>query len=409
MYATQDSGIREWEIVEYETLELKRGELEWELGKALWKQYGAKVTVEFPSPKTDGCWQLTPQGWVGHIALPGGLRLHLQPKVELGNLFRMLEYAYELDLHIEEDLIACESLTEFYERLAHVLAKRVLSRGKRGYYRAYVSESERLPYVRGQLDVRRLAARPWEAHLRCHYEEHTGDVAENQLLTWTLYRIVRSGLCGKRVLPTIRKAYRTMQSFTALEPFNPQACVGRLYNRLNDDYEPLHALCRFFLEHSGPGQATGEHAMLPFLIDMSRLFEMFVARWLKQHLPPNLRLKVQENVDITAGGGLRFRIDLVLYDRASNTPLCVLDTKYKRPTTPAESDIHQITSYAASRHCYEGVLIYPVNLAVPVDTHVGEFRVRSAVFALDGDLDAAGHALMDELVGHEGGAVPMEA
>jgi len=56
VYATEDSGIREWEIVEYETLELKHGELEWELGKALWKQYGAKVSVEFPSPKTDGCW-----------------------------------------------------------------------------------------------------------------------------------------------------------------------------------------------------------------------------------------------------------------------------------------------------------------------------------------------------------------
>jgi len=395
--AATHKNVFERELVEYERLDLEKNELDYALATALHRRYGDKVWVEFPSPKTEGRWQLTSQGWVGHILLPEGLHLLLQPKVALANLFRMLEYAYDLDLHIEQDLVTCGSLVEFYERLARILAERVLSRGKRGYYRAYVPESDQLPYVRGQLDMRRLSTRPWEAHLLCHYEDHIGDVAENQLLTWTLYRIIRSGLCSTRTLPVVRKAYRSVQSFTTLQPFSPKDCVKRLYNRLNDDYEPLHALCRFFLEHSGPAQSSGEHTMLPFLIDMARLFEVFVARWLREHLPSTLRLRVQENVDIVAGGALRFRIDLVIYERGSSTPLYILDTKYKRPEKPAESDVQQVTAYCASRHCQDGVLIYPTAIPTSLDTYVGAFRVRSVVFSLDGDLDAAGRDFLASL------------
>lgn len=196
----------------------------------------------------------------------------------------------------------------------------------------------------------------------------------------------------------VRKAYRSVQSFTTLQPFRPEECIKRLYNRLNDDYKPMHALCRFFLENSGPAQSTGDHTMLPFLVDMARLFELFVARWLRRHLPQGLRLRVQENVDIVPGGALRFRIDLAIYERGSSTPLCVLDTKYKRPDKPAEGDVQQITAYCASRHCHDGVLIYPTMVPLRLDTHVGDFRVRSAVFSLDGDLNSAGHALLQELI-----------
>ena len=54
-------------------------------------------------------------------------------------------------------------------------------------------------------------------------------------------------------------------------PVGADRCVGRTYNRLNADYEPMHALCRFFLENSGPAHARGDRSMLPFLVNMPRL------------------------------------------------------------------------------------------------------------------------------------------
>jgi hypothetical protein len=38
---------------------------------------------------------------------------------------------------------------------------------------------------------------------------------------------------------------------TLLELFEPEVCIGRLSNRLNDDYQGSHVLCRFFLGTRG--------------------------------------------------------------------------------------------------------------------------------------------------------------
>jgi 5-methylcytosine-specific restriction enzyme subunit McrC len=201
------------------------------------------------------------------------------------------------------------------------------------------------------------------------------------------------------VLPAVRTAYRSVQSFVTPVPFAPEACVGRLYNRLNEDYEPLHGLCRFFLEHSGPHLDSGDRAMLPFLIDMNRLFELFVAEWLAAHLPTTHFVKPQEHVEITASGDLEFIVDLVLYDAVEDRPLCVLDTKYKRPHTPATGDIEQVMAYAVSKRCLDAALIYPIHLQKPLATCVGgHINVKSLTFALDGDLDIAGRALVEELL-----------
>jgi len=396
---TPSSTRRILELEEYVTLELARDELDEHLGEALWQQYGSKITVEFPSVKTGHKWQLTPQGWVGYIVLTDDLHLRLKPKVPIANLFRMLEYAYKLKIHLADGLADCASLEEFYERLAHILARRVLDRGRKGFYRAYIAESDRLPYLRGQLDVHRLMCRPWDTDLHCHYEEHTGDLVENQILAWTLHTIIRSGLCSEKTLPTVRHAYRTMQGLVTLTPFNARACVGRLYNRLNDDYEPLHALCRFFLEHSGPHFESGERTMIPFLIDMALLFERFVAEWLRMHLPKSVRLKVQEDVDLTEAGDLKFRIDLVLYDAKSSDPVMVLDTKYKAPEAPSTDDVGKVTAYAVSKSCSEAALIFPAALSAPLNTLMGDkIRVRSLEFQLDGSLDQSGKALITQLL-----------
>lgn len=365
------------------------------LGEILWRNYSSQVAVDFPSPKTDGQWQLTSQGWVGHIPLTPELDLALRPKVELGNLFRMLEYAYRLkSFRFLEGLVECQSLEEFYESLAKILAQRVLDRGRKGFHRAYLPETELLPYVRGQLDMRQIIQTPWNVKLQCHYEEHTADIEENQILAWTLSRIARSGMCTERVLPTIRQAYRALRGLVSVQPCSPQDCVGRLYNRLNDDYHPLHALCRFFLEHSGPSHEMGDRTVLPFLVNMERLYELFVAEWLKAHLPHNVLLKVQEKVDIGEGEALTFTIDLVLYAAETGKARCVLDTKYKAKEKTEPDDVAQVVAYAEMKGCNAAVLVYPVPLPRPLDESVGNIRVQSMTFSLKGDIEEAGQSFV---------------
>ncbi len=368
-------------------------------GKLLWSQYEGKIEVEPPTFKTDNQWRLKAQGWVGHIPVDEEFHIFIKPKVELSNLFGMLEYAYKLPFLTTGDMVGAQSLQEFYERLAKIMALRVLDRSRKGLYREYAARYNRLPYLRGKMVLESMLSSPWETSLECQYHENTADIEDNQILVWTLYCMARSGLCREDVARLVRRAFRATQSIGQLKACQASLCEGRQYNRLNGDYQPLHALCRFFLDHSGPSHEQGGHNMLPFLIDMARLYEMFVAEWLREHLPQNMVLKAQETVSLGCEHKIDFRIDLLLIHRRSGNPLCLLDTKYKTPSSPSSGDVEQVIAYAKALGCPEAVLVYPQSLSKPFDSKVGgDIHVWTTVFALSGDLDLQGKTFLAKVM-----------
>jgi 5-methylcytosine-specific restriction enzyme subunit McrC len=385
---------------EYQSISLLENDLPVDLGNVLYQQYSRQIDLEFPSPKTNYHWQLNNQGWVGHIPVADSLHLALTPKTSIHNLFRMLEYAYRLQsFKLLDGTIESKTLTELYERLANILAKRILDRARKGYYRAYISEEGRLPFVRGRLDLHHALTKQWEVALTCHYQEHTADIEDNQLLTWTLFRIARnSAVRSEKVRATVRRAYRSLQNLTTLTPFQPQACANRLYHRLNQDYHPLHALARFFLEQQGPSHQLGDRTMIPFVIDMARLYELFVAEWLRLNLPETLILKTQHQFLIDEANNLQFIIDLLIEDAVTGEIRYVLDTKYKVPDRASTTDIQQVGFYAHDRKAREAILVYPVALLIPLQGQSQGVRLRSLTFALDGDLEQAGKKFLADLL-----------
>ncbi|MBC8466533.1 MAG: restriction endonuclease [Deltaproteobacteria bacterium] len=387
------------ELTEYRKESIPKDELPRKAGEYLWRSYRNVLSVEPPSFKTENSWQLTPEGWVGHIPLPEGPSIYLSPRVELSNLFRMWEYAYRLErFNFLDGMVGCDSLEDFYENIAGVLAGRVLDRGRKGFYRTYLPETDMLPFLRGRMDTKWAVTRPWEVTIRCHYEEHTGDIDENRILAWTLRKIARSGICRAEVRGRVRRAYRVLRSFVDIQPFCGNDCVGRFYNRLNTDYQPLHALCRFFLESSGPTHEIGDRDMIPFLVYMPALFELFVAEWMRVHLPHGFTLKPQHGFKIDEAGNFRFIPDLVIYDRDSNGPCCVLDTKYKVPDKPGSDDIAKVAAYALGLDCTEAVLVYPSAVIKGIDTHIGSVHVRSVCFGLEGDIEEQGKLFLEQIL-----------
>lgn len=386
------------DLREYERVRLHGTALTAQEGEVLWQNHRSRVAIEFPSPKTEGQWELSCQGWVGFLPVTRELGLRLQPKVPLGNLFRMLEYAYRLkSFEFLPGLMDCDSLSDLYERLAHVLARRVIDRARRGFHRDYLSHQDRLPFLRGRLDMNRSLRAPWAIQLDCHFQEHTADIEDNQILAWTLSRILRTSLCRREdVLGSVRGALRSLQGLATPLPVDSQACVGRLYTRLNEDYRPLHALCRFFLEQSGPSHERGDERSLPFLVDMARLFELFVAEWLRSRPLPGFTVKAQEKVLV--GSGLEFTIDLVIDRSDGPGTVCVLDTKYKASFLPSTADVQQVVAYAAAKRCHEAVLVYPSAEIQPFETQIGEIRVRTLAFDLSGDLEPSGFRFLEDLL-----------
>jgi 5-methylcytosine-specific restriction enzyme subunit McrC len=132
-----------------------------------------------------------------------------------------------------------------------------------------------------------------------------------------------------------------------------------------------------------------------FWLTWQRLYELFVAEWLQENPPQGFFFKKQHPVEI--GQNRHFRIDLILCYVATGEARAVLDTKYKAPNRAADTDIHQMISYAKATRCAEAFLIYPTGLKEPLDITASDIRVRSLTFSLDGDLHQAGQSLLKDL------------
>jgi 5-methylcytosine-specific restriction enzyme subunit McrC len=80
--------------------------------------------------------------------------MRIQPRTDIGNLFTMLEYAYDLKgFEILQGLVQCDTLDDFYQNLAKIVASRVIARARKDLYRSYISENEDLPYLRGRINI----------------------------------------------------------------------------------------------------------------------------------------------------------------------------------------------------------------------------------------------------------------
>jgi 5-methylcytosine-specific restriction enzyme subunit McrC len=393
--------VNRWiELTEFEPARIGPDRLSMETGHRLHRLFGRYVDVEFPSPKTEGNWQLTSRGWVGFIPVRRDLGLRILPRIPVDNLFLMLEYAYRLkSFRILDGLAGTGSLQGFVDRLVNLLAFWILKRCRKGLYQAYEQESGDLPAVRGRLNVGRMARKPLSVRFSCDYRRLTPDCGDNRILLWTLYRVI----CGNpavsdRTKAQVIRAYRSLKGLVSLTPCRPEDCTGRQYHSLNRDYALLHALCRIILDGEVPSHEPGTRTMFPFLIHMPRLYEMFVAEWLAAHAPEDCLFRAQERVEIGTAGMIRFKIDLVAVDRYGGRPRCVMDTKY-RTEPPSSQEIAQVVTYALAKGCREAVLVVPVGEAGGLDEMIGGIRVRSMAFDITGDPEEGGRRFLREWLG----------
>lgn len=389
-----------YKLTEEKVSDFEKNEFEGQAAIKIYKDFSNYIDITFPNA-INNFYSLKPMGYIGHIPISEDTVIQIQPKVTISNVFRMLEYAYGLkSFQFLEGTVQLNNISDLYESLASVLAKMVLDRNRKGLYRDYIKKEEQLPYIRGRVLVSPSLRKSLRGsiNLECEYSENTADVMDNRILVWTLYRIPRLNLHRDEVRRQVSRAYRSILGEVNIDSISPKECINRFYHRLNEDYQPMHALCRFFLEQCGPMTNNGDHDFIPFVLYMPNLFESFVAEWLRANLPPEISLKSQYWVDLDNENKLSFRIDLVLVESASDRILAVLDTKYKRSDKPSQSDIAQIISYAVKMDTKKAFLVYPSYNTKTFKFNVKDIMISSLIFDISKDPDEAGKEFIEKLM-----------
>ncbi|MGH0038290.1 MAG: McrC family protein [Myxococcota bacterium] len=390
-----------WTLIEEQDRVFDPSELPVSVAQEIHRRHGKQIGVELPTALNAQKVVLRSSGYVGQIDLDGRQRLRIEPKVPVETIFGMLEVAYDLpSFRLLPGIADVADIQDLFETIVWQLARGVLDRARKGLAQEYVERSDTLPMVRGRIDIRASLRHYLRGSpvLDCVHEELTADIEDNRILAWTLHRLRRAPIQRSEVRATLGRAHRTRLGEVTLRPYEPKDCVGRAYDRMNLDYRPLHALCRFLLETLGPLE-EGEGERFPaFLLDMPQLFERFVARWLESRIGPGRRVRAQRRVHLDSDRRYHFDIDLVIEDRITGQCLAVADTKYKGSSRLASSDVAQIVAYATSMGCDRGFLVYPQEMGQGAALRAGPVEVEAVSVPLGEGLMEAPGVLLERIV-----------
>lgn len=303
---------------------------------------------------TPGHFVLQATSWVGAVALPGRT-IRIRPKVDdLGTVLMM--FTASAGLVDWRPRAAGYAEADLVEGVAELVLRTVEGATRRGLVHGYRSTEERLPVLRGRLDVQQLAARPWDVWpVPCRYDDFTADVAENRVLLATVRLLARlTRQPGNR-----RAAGELLQRLDGVaEPALPLMELDLVrHTPVNEHYAAALALSRLVLEGFGLTHEAGGHQAVTFLVDMNTLYERWIGAELTERLWPALEVAEQERTLLSFKPSVAMAPDLVI--RRDGRDVLVADVKYKLSSgLGRHEDYYQLLAYTTALRLPEGVLIY---------------------------------------------------
>jgi 5-methylcytosine-specific restriction enzyme subunit McrC len=331
---------------------------------------------------------------VGVLSLPSGRRLESHPKIDAANVFFMLSVAYELPQFIPETA-EFQDLDHVLEFVVQHFVDQSEDRLRLGLYRNYIEKQENLTRLRGRIVFSRDLPLNFALRHRvfCEFAELSWDVPENQVIrqvaaqysNWPFRRELRSQLADiDGVMADVSATSWTSAVFDRIT-----------YNRLNEDYRPLHHLSRLLMDCSSLDEQEGFADFPTFLIDMNKLFEAFLTAVLAAGLQAPLSSRAQARTHLDFGGRVEMRPDVMV--EMDRHPSGIIDAKYKKLDNGEykNSDLYQVVSYCVALRCQRGMLVYPrhlVGVDETIEVRNSAIGIRQISLPLDGSIgELKGH------------------
>jgi 5-methylcytosine-specific restriction enzyme subunit McrC len=353
--------------------------------------------------------RVTATSWVGVVRF-SSFEVRVVPKLAGENLglVGMLAFTTGMDsLNRNKGLRDLDTLAhaDLFDLLALLFAEACERIVNGGLLYDYIVEEQDLPVLRGRMLVREQVQRRKGQvdRIECRYDEHSSNIPENKVLTIAL------NFCAKRVKhpAVLRKVRRLMQIFLetcSIQDANIEDLFNRVtYHRQNQHYEEPIELAKILLHAAGVNNlfSSGMTKSFAFLLDMNKLFELFVYRFTERAL-------------VTTGCHVQYQHKdrSIIWNADANRPYAgvipdliveytdlpskrmVIDTKYKlydlKKISP--SDIYQCFLYAYAYSSNTGnipksVILYPTLETSPASTNL---HVRTKALLIGAKVSAQG-------------------
>lgn len=327
----------------------------------------------------EGRRRLKLDNFVGVIQTPCGTVLEIVPKnhaeggslAESRLLLRKLLLAL-LDLPTRD--VGVASLQLFDAPLSEWVMGRFLQEldtlVSRGLRFEYQRVDEELPFLRGQLNLaRQLRQAPGREHrFHVRHEVYLPDRPENRLLKLALERVRQGTQDANHWRLAQELSFRLAEIPASRQVEQDFRAWGQ--DRLLAHYQAIKPWCELILNQHMPLAVAGDYQGVSLLFPMEKLFERFVARWLRARLAPGVEMRTPARSESLClhQGKLIFQLepDILITDGGQRW---VLDTKWKLLDASkrtdkyglSQSDFYQLFAYGQKYLGGAGrmALIYP--------------------------------------------------
>lgn len=303
-----------------------------------------------------GEWAVSATTKVG-VATVGDLTIWIRPKVEIARLLFLLGYARNPGWR--EDTVAMAAVDDLVPALAEAFVEQTERALERGVLQGYAEVDDSLTVLRGRLrEHDQLRQRFGIAvPLLVRFDEHTVDIAENQLLRGAAEILLRL----PRVPAGVRTRLRHLRLVLADVTPPPRGAPLPAWqpSRLNERYHVALWLADLILRGNAVDAAPGGLRVGGFLVDMAKVYEDFLTTALDEALVPHGGWTVAQDRQLfDIGGDVEIRPDLVWY--VDGQPAAVVDAKYKaeKPAGFPNADLYQMLAYCTTLQLSEGHLVY---------------------------------------------------
>lgn len=268
----------------------------------------------------------------------------------------------------------------------------------RGLRMDYVRVEDELPFLRGQLNLNaQLRQPPGKGHyFHVRHDVYGPDRPENRLLKLALERVRQATHSPENWRLAQELSVRLHEVPASRQVAQDFRAWGT--DRLLAHYRAVKPWCGLILHQHMPLAISGEHQGLSLLFPMEKLFERYVARWLRGALAPGVEMRTparsQSLCTHDEASIFQLEPDIFITQGAQRW---VLDTKWKLLDEAdrrgkyglSQSDFYQLYAYGKKYLGGAGhmALIYPRTERFTHPLKPFHFDERLSLWVLPFDLD----------------------
>lgn len=334
------------------------------------KRLHPRLRIE-PSMGVEGRYDLTPDQRIGMISLPTVV-LEIRPKIPVSSVVFLVSYCCQLARWSDSEPDSAES-PAIVEMMMMMLARVVTKATERGLLYGYHTEDEPLSFPRGRIlfddFIRRRNAKSPPIDVR--HDVFSADVLENQLLLAALTSLKRFPISADIVRRHVGAATRRLGE-VSLRSFSSGNVPDVVRTPLNAHYDSALTLASLVLRSMSADLGTGSVKAGAFLIDMNKVFEVFVRTAIREVLGVTRRELPDKSTDLWLDVDREVVLEPDLGLRDGQAIRWIADVKYKRLSDGEHQnqDLYQLLAYATALNLGGGTLIYATDHQVKPAVHV---------------------------------------